>query len=130
MLTRGRAMGGLGGGAQPPLTSTVENYAKTTTTFFFHFSTVLFKTFGDVQYTIGKVFSRPFKRYITSPQIPKILVGKSKKQICNHLATTVQIGQKNRNGKTTSVIFCNVFYECIEGNSGICLPLAMFIGDD
>jgi hypothetical protein len=30
----------------------------------------------------------------------------------------------------TTVLFCNVFYECIEGKSGIRLLLAMFIGDD
>ena len=38
--------------------------------------------------------------------------------------------QKNRNEKLTAVLFCNVFYECIEGKLVICLLLAMFIGDD
>ena len=28
------------------------------------------------------------------------------------------------------VLFCNVFYKSIEGKSGICLLLAMSIGDD
>ena len=52
---------------------------------------------------------RPFQRYIKSPKIPKILVGKPKKQICSCLTTTYQSGQKNRNGKTSSmVLFCNV----------------------
>ena len=37
---------------------------------------------------------------------------------------------KNRNGKTTMVINCNVFYECIKGNLGIFLLLAMSIGND
>ena len=41
-----------------------------------------------------------------------------------------QAGQKNRNGKMIVVLFCNVFYKCIEGKSGICLLLMMFIGDD
>ena len=30
----------------------------------------------------------------------------------------------------TTVLFCNVFNEYIEGKSCICLLLAMFIGDD
>ena len=29
-----------------------------------------------------------------------------------------------------AVLFRNVFYECIEGKLGICLLLAMYIGDD
>ena len=29
-----------------------------------------------------------------------------------------------------AVFFRNVFYECIEGKLGICLLLAMYIGDD
>ena len=44
--------------------------------------------------------------------------------------TTKQVGQKNSNGKTTTVNFCNVFYECIKKKSGICSLLTMFIGDD
>ena len=35
--------------------------------------------FWGVWYTIGKVFSRRFQRYITSPKIPKVSVGKSRK---------------------------------------------------
>jgi hypothetical protein len=31
--------------------------------------------------------------------------------------------QKNRNGEMTVVFFCNVFYECIERKSGICLSI-------
>jgi hypothetical protein len=64
-----------------------------------------------MQYTVGKVFSRPFQRYIKGPTIPKILVGKPKKnQICSRLTTADQGGQKNRNEKTTKILFCNVFY--------------------
>ena len=33
-------------------------------------------------------------------------------------------------GKWRRFFFCNVFYECIEGKSGVCLLLAMFIDDD
>ena len=51
-------------------------------------------------------------------------------QICSRLATAEKAGQNNRNGKTTSVLFCNVFYECIEGKSGIYLLLAMSIDND
>jgi hypothetical protein len=40
-----------------------------------------------------------------------MLVGKpKKKQICSHLTTANEGGQKNRNGKTTVVLFRNVFY--------------------
>jgi hypothetical protein len=50
------------------------------------------------------------------------------KEICSRLATTEQVGHKNRNGKTTTVLFPQCF---LEGKSGICLLLAiMFIGDD
>ena len=45
----------------------------------------------------------------TTPQIPKSLVGKPKKQIYNHLATAEQVGQNNRNGKTIAILFCIVF---------------------
>ena len=38
--------------------------------------------------------------------------------------------QKNHNGKMTTILFRNDFYKCIEGKSGICLLLAMFIDDD
>ena len=38
--------------------------------------------------------------------------------------------QKNRNGKLTTVFFNNVFYEYIEGKSGIYLLLVMSIGND
>jgi hypothetical protein len=51
-------------------------------------------------YTIGKVFSRPFQWYITSPQIPKISTGKTKEN-CGRLMIAEQAGQKNSNGKTT-----------------------------
>jgi hypothetical protein len=52
--------------------------------------------FWDVSYTIGKVFSRPFQRYIISPQIS---TGKTKENL-QSLATAEQAGQKNCNGKT------------------------------
>jgi hypothetical protein len=38
--------------------------------------------------------------------------------------------KRTTNGKLTTVLFCNVFYECIEGELAICLLLATFIGDD
>jgi hypothetical protein len=49
---------------------------------------------------------------------------------CSHLEIAEQAGQKNCNGIATTVLFRNVFHECIEGKTGICLLLAMFIGDD
>jgi hypothetical protein len=39
----------------------------------------------------------PFQRYITRPKIIKIVVTKQKRNICNHLTTAYQGGQKNHN---------------------------------
>jgi hypothetical protein len=39
-----------------------------------------------------------------------MLVGKPKKQICSHLTTANQGGQKKRTGKMLAVFFHNVFY--------------------
>ena len=73
VINKGRAKG-----AQPPLSSLVENYAKTTTNFSFSFCNYNVRKVWGVKYNYGKAFSRPFQWYITSPQIPKILVGKTK----------------------------------------------------
>jgi hypothetical protein len=45
-----------------------------------------------------------------SPQNFKMKVVKPKKQIRGRLVTADQGGQKNRNGKTTTVLFYHVFY--------------------
>ena len=65
-----------------------------------------------MQYTVGKIFSRPFQRYTTSPQIPKILVSAPKKTILQSFNNykAVHDGQKNRNGKMTAILFRNIFY--------------------
>jgi exonuclease VII small subunit len=39
----------------------------------------------------------------------KLQAQNKKIKICNRLATVDQGGQKNRNGKTTAVLICNVF---------------------
>jgi hypothetical protein len=82
------------------------------------------KTIWDVEYTVGKVFSRPFQRNIATPKFLEFQLV-NPKNIGNHLATTKHAGQKNHNGKTIVVLFCNVFYECIKAKLGICLLLAM-----
>ena len=64
-----------------------------------------FERLQGVEYTFGKVLSRPFQRYITSPQNPKISVGKPKKQSCSRLADAEQAGQKNRNRKMSAILF-------------------------
>jgi hypothetical protein len=69
-----------------------------------------FQDFGGMLYTVGKIFSMPFQRYITCPQILKISAVKPKKQICNLLVTADQGGQKNRNGKMIAVLFYHDFY--------------------
>jgi hypothetical protein len=64
-----------------------------------------------------KVFSRPFQRYITSPH--KI------KEILQSFSDCRASSPKELQWEND-----NVFYKCIEGKSGICLLLAMFIGED
>jgi hypothetical protein len=44
------------------------------------------------------------------PQNFKIAVVKQNRKICNCLVTADQGGQKNRNGKTTTLLFYHVFY--------------------
>jgi hypothetical protein len=70
------------------------------------------------------VFSRPFQRYITSPQIPKIVIGKTKENL--------QLFSDCRAGWSKELQWenDNVFCKCIEGKSGICLLLAMFTTKD
>jgi hypothetical protein len=70
------------------------------------------------------VFSRPFQRCITSPQIPKISTGKTKENL--------QLFSDCRAGWSKELQWenDNVSYKCIEGKLGICLLLAMFIGED
>jgi hypothetical protein len=70
------------------------------------------------------VFSRSFQHYITSSQIPKISIGKTKKKLESfsdcRAGWSKELQWEND----------NVFYKCIEGKLGICLLLAMFIGED
>jgi hypothetical protein len=70
------------------------------------------------------VFSRPFQRYITSSQIQKTSTGKTKENL--------QSFSNSRAGWAEELQWenDNVFYKCIEGKLGICLLLAMFIGED
>jgi hypothetical protein len=56
------------------------------------------------------VFSRPFQRYITSPQIPKISAGKTKEK-CNHLVTARHASQKNCNEKMTTILSTSALRE-------------------
>ena len=114
-LSKGEERGATG--AQPssptPVTSLVENYAKKITN-------SNFKNFRACKYIVGKVFSRPFQHYTISPQIPKILVGKFKKYL--QLFSDYKVGwSKEPQWENDCDSFCNIFYECIEGKSGICL---------
>jgi hypothetical protein len=70
------------------------------------------------------VFSRPFQRYITSPQIPKNSTSKTKENLQSF--SNCRAGWSKRLEWEND----NVFYKCIEGKLGICLLLAMFIGED
>lgn len=49
-------------------------------------------------------FSRFFQQYITCTQIPNILVGKPKLQVCSYLVIAEHTGQKNHNGGTTTAV--------------------------
>jgi hypothetical protein len=70
------------------------------------------------------VFSRPFQRYITSPQIPKISTVKTKENL-QSFSNCKACWSKETQWENNIV-----FYKCIEGKLGICLLLAMFIGED
>jgi hypothetical protein len=48
--------------------------------------------------------------YYMPPPKNKIVVAKQKRKICSRLVTADEGGQKNRNGKTITVLFRNVFY--------------------
>jgi len=73
---------------------------------------------------MGKLFSRPFQCYITSPQMPKISTGKTKESLQSFndykACWSKELQWEND----------NVFCKRIEGKSGIGLLLAMFIGED
>ena len=66
----------------------------------------------------------PYQWYITSPQIPKIPTRKTKENL--------QSFSNCRAGWSKELQWenDNVFYKCIEGKLGICLLLAIFIGED
>jgi hypothetical protein len=70
------------------------------------------------------VYSRPFQRHITSPQIPKISTGKTKERL-QSFSDCRACWSKELQWEND-----NVFYKCIEGKLGMCLLLAMFIGED
>ena len=54
--------------------------------FILRFENLKFIFSWGMWYTIKKVFSRPFRRYITSPKIPKVSVGRLRKQIYGFLS--------------------------------------------
>jgi hypothetical protein len=70
------------------------------------------------------VFSRPFQRYITSPQLPKISTGKTKDNLQSF--SNCKAGWS----KELQWENDNVFYKCIEGKLSICSLLEMFVGED
>jgi hypothetical protein len=70
------------------------------------------------------MFSTPFQRYITSPQIYKISIGKTKDNL-QLFSDCRACWSKELQWEND-----NVFYKCIEGKLGICLLLAIFIGED
>jgi hypothetical protein len=92
---------------------------KTTTYFLFHFVTAMLKIMGRCNTPLEKYFQGLFpKVYYKAPKSLKFQLVKPKNN-CNRLAIAEQDGQKNCNRKTTTALFRNVFFECIEGKSGI-----------
>jgi hypothetical protein len=74
-------------------------------------------------------FSRPFQWYTTSPKFQKFQLVRPKKQL-QWFSDCRAYWSKNCNGKSTTVLFQNVYHECIEGKLGMCLLLVMYIDDD
>ena len=107
------------------MTLVVENYAKTIKDFSLFFCDCHVKFFE----TYNTLLEMCFQVYYKPPRFLKFKLVKPKENCCC-LAIVEQVGQKNRNGKTTMVFFPLCFYECIEGKSCICLVLAISIGDD
>ena len=81
-----------------------------TTKFYLPFCDYEITFLGACDTPLEKVFSRPFKRYITSPKY-KVSVGKSRKTNLQ-FSDCRTCGQKNHNGKMTAVLLCYVFYKC------------------
>ena len=75
---RGRARGGWGWGSAPPDISSRKPCQNDLFIIIIILTAML--SFLDVYYTVGEVFSRPFQLYITSPEILKVAVDKTKKK--------------------------------------------------
>ena len=69
-----------------------------------------FEIMGACYTPLERCFQDFSKRYIKSPHILKISVGKPKKQIYIRLVAADKGGQKNYSGKTIAVLFYHVFY--------------------
>jgi hypothetical protein len=91
--------------------------------FLFCFATIILIFLGRVTHHRKGVL-RTFQWYITSPQIPKISIGKTKENLQSF--SDCKVGWSREMQWKND----NVLYKCIEGKSGTCLLLAMFIGED
>jgi hypothetical protein len=65
----------------------------------------------------------------SSPKFLKLPLVRPKKQL-QSFSDCKACWSKNCNGKLTTILFCNVYYECIERKLGICLILVMSVDDD
>jgi hypothetical protein len=80
------------------------------------------KNFGTFNTPLERCFQDLSNGILQAPKFLKFQLVKPK-EICSHLATAEQAGQKNRNGKTTMILFVIVFTSALKGT---CLLLAMF----
>ena len=66
--------------------------------------------FGDNQTQVETSWKYLSNGVLHAPQKIKIAVAKQKRKSCSRLVIADQGGQKNRNGKLTVFLFCNIFY--------------------
>ena len=76
----------------------------------FYLSTKILGILGLVIYSWKGIEKKKLpKGILGTPKTCNIIVAKQKIKICSHLVTACQGGQKNRNEKTTAVLFSHSF---------------------
>jgi hypothetical protein len=80
------------------------------------------KKIGTCNTPLHMCFEDLLNGILQAPKFLKFQLVKPK-PICTRLVSAEQVVQKNRNKNLAAVLFRNVFYECIEGTSGILLMI-------
>ena len=68
------------------------------------------KSCGACDIPLERHFQNLSNIILQAPEYLKFQLVSQEKQICSCLATVEHGGQKNRNGKTTAVLFLHIFY--------------------